>query len=174
MLVTVIGSNPERTGWAAEALASVPGEALVVSVPGFELGKLQWVLERTTLDRFLFIQDSVVVSPALYDLLSGFDGSVALLSDPRVFGCYLGVYERKVLERVGVPQIGSKREAVEAEIWWTQAYCQAAGDVPVLFPDLKDSRVTHQTWLHGRENLVLENEFMTKYKGTWRRDQIDS
>lgn len=150
----------------------MPGEALVVSVPGWELGKLDWVLQNTTIDRFLFIQDSVIVSPALYARLSDFDGSVAVLSDPVPFGCYLGVYERKVLQKVGVPNICSKREAVEAEIWWTQAYCEAAGDVPVLFPDLSDRNAKRHSIRHGRENLVLENEFITKYKGTWRHDQI--
>lgn len=150
----------------------MPGGALLVAVPGFELGKLRWVVENTTLDRFLFVQDSVVVSPALYGLLSDFDGSVALLSDPVPFGCYLGVYERKILERVGFPNICSKREAVEAEIWWTQAYCAQAGNVPVLFPELRDSNAVRHAVRHGRENLVLENEFLTKYKGTWRHDQI--
>lgn len=158
----------------ADALAAVPGEALVVAVPGFELGKIQWVVENTTIDRFLFIQDSVIVSPALYASLSHFEGSVALLSDPVPFGCYLGVYERKVLEQVGFPNIRSKREAVEAEIWWTTAYCEAAGNVPVLTPQTCDAKAVKIVKRHGRDNLVLENELFTKYKGTWRGDQIDS
>lgn len=172
MLPTIIGTQPDRAEWAAQALAHVPGDALVVSVPGFELGKLRWVFENTSLERFLFIQDSVIVSSALYDLLSDFEGSVALLSDPVPFGCYLGVYDREVLARVGFPNICSKREAVEAEIWWTQAYCREAGVVPVLFPDLRDSTARRRAQMFGRENLVLENEFMTKFKGTWRHDQI--
>lgn len=150
----------------------MPGEALVVSVPGFELAKLKWVLENTTLTRFLFLQDSVTVSEALYVRLSDFTGSVAFLSDPVPFGCYLGVYEREILEKVGIPNICSKREAVEAEIWWTKAYCEAAGDVPVLFPDLSDRNAKRHSIRHGRENLVIENECLTKYKGTWRHDQI--
>lgn len=144
----------------------------MVSVPGFELGKIRWVLENTTLERFLFIQDSVIVSEALYRRLSDHDGSVALLGDPRPFGCYLGVYEREILEKVGVPNICSKREAVEAEIWWTEKYCEAAGYWWVLFPHLTDRNAKRYAVRHGRENLVLENEFMTKYKGTWRHDQI--
>jgi hypothetical protein len=171
-VITVIGTSPDRADWAADALRAVPGDALVVAVPGYELGKLQWVVENTRLERFLFIQDSVIVSEALYALLSDFDGSVAFLSDPRLFGCYLGVYERKILEKVGFPNICSKREAVEAEIWWTEAYCREAGEVPVLFPELTDRNAKRHAMRHGRENLVLENQFVTKYKGTWRHDQI--
>ena len=150
----------------------MPGESLVVSVPGYELAKLQWIVENTILDRFLFVQDSVIVSPGLYDRLTAFDGSVALMSDPVPFGCYLGVYERKVLQKVGIPEIRSKREAVEAEIWWTKAYCAEASNVPVLFPELSDRNAKRQVEHHGRNNLVLENDFLLKYKGTWRHDQI--
>ncbi len=120
------------------------------------------------------MQDSVVVSPALYGLLSDFRGSVALLSDPCVFGSYLGVYERDILVKVGFSKICSKREAVEAEISWTSRYIELAGDVPVLFPELRDSRAGEPVKHFGRENLVLQNEYMTKWKGTWRHDQIDS
>ena len=141
-------------------------------MPGFELAKLQWVVDHTDFDRFLFLQDSVTVSAGLYDRLSDFEGSVALLSDPVPFGCYLGVYERKVLNSMGIPQIVTKREAVEAEIWWTQHYVKAAGSVPVLFPEVRDSMAQRVVHRHGRDNLVLENEFLVKYKGTWRHDQI--
>lgn len=171
-MLTVIGTSSGREDWAAEALASIPGEAIVVSVPGYELGKLAWVAKNTTFERFLFLQDSVIVTPELYSMLADYEGSVALLADPVPFGCFLGVYERTTLQQVGIPTISSKREAVEAEIWWTKAYCEAAGNVPVLFPELSDRNATRHSIRHGRENLVLENNFMAKFKGTWRHDQI--
>lgn len=174
MLATFIATSTGRGGWVAQALDSVPGDCVVVSGGGYEIGKLRWIVENTSVERFLFLQDSVLVSPALYALLSDFDGSVALLSDPVPFGCYLGVYERDILLRVGFPNICSKREAVDAEISWTSAYCREAGNVPVLFPELRDSNAVRHAVRHGRENLVLENEFMTKFKGTWRYDQIHS
>lgn len=172
MLTTVIASSFDRTEWAAQALASVKGPALVVSCPGYELGKLQWVHENTTLERFLFLQDSAIASEALYGLLSDSTPSLALLADPVPFGSYMGVYERKILNRVGFPNIRSKKEAVEAEIWWTKRYCEEAGEVAVLFPELRDRTAEGPVWHLGRENLVLKNEYFTKYKGTWRHDQI--
>lgn len=172
MLTTVIATSRGREDWAAQALASVPGEAIVVSAPGYELGKLSWVQQYTTLDRFLFIQDSVTVSEALYRLLSNFSGSVALLADPVRFGSYIGVYERDLLSKVTIPIISSKKQSVEAEISWTKQYCEVAGDVPVLFPELSDKTATRNVMCLGRENIVLENEYFAKYKGTWRYDQI--
>ncbi len=172
MLTTIIGTRPDRAAWLQDSLASVPGDALVVSVPGYEIGKLEYVFCNTNLDRFLFIQDSVTVTPALYAILSKYDASVALLSDPKPFGCYLGVYERRVLSLVGFPKVRSKLEAVQAEATWTERYCQAAGDVPILFPELTDQNAGGPIMRHGRENLVLSNMYITKYKGTWRQDQI--
>lgn len=174
MLTTVIGTSQGRSEWAAQALASVPGEAIVVSVPGYEIGKLRWVVENTNLRRFLFIQDSVVLTPGLYDILSDFEHSVALLDDPVPFGCYLGVYERWALIETGFPNIALKSEAVEAERWWTEKYLQVAGGAPVLFPELSDVNAGEPVKHLGRDNLVLSNEYMTKYKGTWRPDQIAS
>jgi hypothetical protein len=155
-------------------LASVHGDAIVVTAPGFEIGKLRWVVENTRIERFLFLQDSMVASEALYGLLSDSTGSLALLADPKPFGCYAGVYEAEILKRVGLPNIRSKKEAVEAEIWWTKAYIEAAGDVPILFPELSDRKAEGPVEHLGRQNLVLRNEFFTKYKGTWRHDQIDT
>lgn len=171
-MLTVIGTSPGREAWAADALASVPGEAIVVSVPGYELGKLEWVVENTTVERFLFIQDSVLVTPQLFELLNDYDGSVALLGDPRPYGCFLGVYTRHALLAAGFAPIRTKLEAVEAELWWTGEYRAAAGKVPVLFPELTDRNAEGPIERHGRPNLVLSNSYMTKFKGTWKWDQI--
>lgn len=159
--------------WLAACAASIPGDWISVSVPGYELGKLEWVFENTSLERFLFVQDSVQIrSHALYGLLSASTPSVALLGDPRPFGAYLGVYDRATLAKVGFPKIRSKREAVEAEIWWTEAYVKAAGEVEVLFPELSDQNAKGPVEYLGRQNLVIGNEYFVKYKGTWRYDQI--
>lgn len=172
MLTTVIGTSPGRGEWAARAADSVPGDCIVVSCPGYEIGKLEWVVENTNLRRFLFIQDSVVVTPGLYEVLSKYKHSVALLGDPGPFGCYLGVYERWALMNTGFPKITTKAEAVKAELSWTAKYLEVAGDVPVLFPELSDENAGPPVSHLNRRNLVLSNEYVTKYKGTWRHDQI--
>lgn len=80
----------------------------------------------------------------------------------------MGVYERKVIDRVGGwPVVESKLDSIEQEIMWTRDYCHAAGGVPVLFPELRDDTGTIQNHF-DRDNLVLENEFFRKWKGTWQ------
>ena len=172
-MLTVIGSSPDRQGWLADCSASLGRSYIAVVNYGFELNKIRWVMDNTKLDRFLFLQDSwQVKSPAFWDLLDQFEGSVALTRDPYFFGCYAGVYERHIIERVGVPSVKDKAHSILLEIDWHRRYVEVGGEPTVLFPDLTDANATRIVERHGRQNLVLENEFVVKWKGTWGADNL--
>jgi hypothetical protein len=61
----------------------------------------------------------------------------------------------------------TQRDSIRAEIEWTTGYAAAAGDVPVVFPELRDSTNRGFVEHHGRINMVLENDYLRKFKGTW-------
>lgn len=171
-MLVAVGSSVGREQWLADCSASISREHIAVVNYGYELAKIRWVLENTNADRFLFLQDSFVLkNNGLFDLLDNHSGSVALLDDPAPYGCYAGVFERSVLERVGVPVVKDKRDAVRLELEWCGAYVKAAGNVPVLFPELRDEFAVEK-FHNGRANLVLENSFLIKYKGTWKEEQL--
>jgi len=46
----------------------------------------------------------------------------------------MGVYDRHILEQVGVEPAQTKADAIAMEISWTSAYVQAAGGCTVMFP----------------------------------------
>jgi hypothetical protein len=166
--LVVIGSSLGRESWLADCSASINRNHIAVISFGFELAKIGWVMDNTNADRFLFLQDSwVVKDESFWDLLDDTSGSVALTADPYFFGCYAGIYERSVIEQIGVPQIKTKREAIDSEIAWHKSYVEVAGEPVVLFPDLTDAKATRQVERHGRINLLLENDYIAKYKGTW-------
>ena len=168
-MLTVIGSSPDRTGWLADCSASLGREHIAVVSYGYEWAKIAWVMENTTVDRFFFLQDSwVIKSEAFWDLLGQFEGSVALTRDPYFVGCYAGVYERSVVDRIGTPVVKDKQDSILLEIDWHRRYVEASGEPTVLFPELTDKNAAGVVVKHGRENLVLENEFVRKFKGTWR------
>ena len=172
-MLIVIGTSPDRSEWLAASSGSIGREHIVVSNWGFELGKIRWVMENTTAERFLFLQDSwVVKTPDFFTLLENIEGSVALTADPCFFGCFAGVYERTVIEKIGIPTVTTKLEAVHAERSWHEAYVACGGEPTVLFPDLTDENAAEVRFHNGRENLILENEYVMKYKGTWRPDQL--
>lgn len=125
-------------------------------------------MANTNADRFLFLQDSwVVKDDRFWDLLESNTGSVSITADPYFYGCYAGVYERSVIEQIGIPVIADKREAILYEIDWHKRYVEVAGKPVVLFPELTDANSTRQEQRHQRINLVLENDYLVKYKGTW-------
>jgi hypothetical protein len=79
----------------------------------------------------------------------------------------MGIYDPKVLRQIDVPIPKSKAEAIEFELSWTKKYVDQVGSVEVLFPELKDANAQGIEMRHGRENLILENEYLIKYKGNW-------
>ena len=167
-MLTVIGSSPDRQAWLADCSASLGREHIAVVSYGYELAKIAWVMENTSVDRFFFLQDSwQVKSPAFWDLLEQFEGSVALTRDPYFFGCFTGVYERHIIDRIGVPTVEDKAHSILLEIDWHRRYVEASVEPTVLFPDLTDANATDVVERHGRKNLVLENDLVVKWKGTW-------
>jgi hypothetical protein len=168
----VIATTPGRENWLAQCLASIKRPVLVLSDFTFELGKINWVFNNTTIERFFFLQDSVVIKDErLFDLLDE-NASIALSSDPSIYGMYLGIYEREHLAKIDIPIPVSKREAIDFEISWTTKYCQAAKNVRIAFPDLADRNADRKEIVFGRENLVLENDFLIKYKGNWGQQVV--
>jgi len=169
MNTVMIATTPGREQWLAQCLASLKGHpAVVLSDPNtYELGKIKWMLDNTTVDRFLFLHDSVVVKDVkFFDLVFSYPKSVAISPDPNKFGMYMGVFHRDTLNKVGVPGVKTKEDAIYHEIHWCNKYCSAE-DVPVLFSDFTDYTAKKTEMVFGRKNLVLENDYLIKYKGTW-------
>jgi hypothetical protein len=168
-MLVVVGSSPDRQEWLADCSASIKREHIVVVNFGFALAKIDWVMKNTNAERFLLLQDSWVIKDGgFWDLLEAHTGSIAINSDPYYFGCYAGVYERSVIEQIGVPVMKDKRDAIHHEIEWHKRYVGVAGEPTVLFPELTDANSLGMIELHGRTNLVLENDYIVKYKGTWK------
>jgi len=168
MTPIVICTTPGREMWLADCLASIKRDVIVLSDFTYELGKIDWMVKNTSFERFLILQDSVVVKDdSFFDKIFDFDSSVSINQCPTWYGSFMGIFERKPLIEVGVPLPKSKREVVELEYQWTPKYCAAAGKVTVMFPEFRDENASGIVMRHGRENLLLENEYLIKYKGNW-------
>jgi hypothetical protein len=167
-MLVVIGSSSERKDWLADCSNSIGREHICVVNEGYELAKIRWVMENTNAKRFLFLQDSwLVKDDKFWELLEGEEGSICLTADPYYYGCFAGVYERWVIEQIGIPVMGSKLDAIANEIAWHKDYVRVAGEPKVLFPELTDLNARETLEKNGRTNLVLENDYIVKYKGTW-------
>ena len=162
----VISTSPGRSEWVKHCLESINVPCLVVSGYGYELGKIKWVYENTNIDKFIFLQDSVVIrnNELLMSLFES-EGSACLMCDPSHMGSYLGLYERKILDRIDIPIISKKSESISNEIEWTKRYIEACDHFshPV---DLKHETI-FTVMRNGRENMLYVNDLYEKWKGDW-------
>jgi len=163
----IIGTTPDRSHWLKDCINSLKQPCVVISDFDFELGKLKWASKQLS-ERFFFFQDSIVFKQTdwVFDLLNNYE-HVSLTSDPVVYGTYMGIYDPKILRELEIPIPISKKQSIEYELSWTKTYVEKVGSVHVAFPDLTDSKATRKEIKHGRENLVLENDYLIKFKGDW-------
>ena len=168
MNTVVIATTPGREQWLAQCLKSIGDRPVIVlSDYTFELGKIRWMFENTCLDRWMLLHDSVVIKDQrFFDKAFEYPRSVAVSPCPTVFGMYLGIYHREILSVCGIPKITSKDEAIYHEVRWHEDYCKVE-KVPVMFSDFIDHNNKGVKELFGRPNLILENDYLIKYKGTW-------
>jgi hypothetical protein len=175
-MITVVCTTPKREMWLKDCLESIGDRPVIVlSDFSYEVGKLAFLLKYTKLDKFLLLQDSVVFKDAdkFYELLAQYPNSVSVNYCPRYYGSYMGVYERRILEQVEIPVATCKKDQVVYECTFNDAYvAKAGGAVPVMYPELHDDNNTGFVEHYGRTNMVLENDVMIKYKGTWNWDNL--
>lgn len=165
-MLVVVGTSPGRENWVRQCLASLNRESLVVSGFGFELGTISFILERTTIERFVFIQDSVqILDDRVFDIIEKMNEPNCLLHDPDCYGSYMGVYDRKHLNKVLTSPAFSKEDSILGEMKWTSEYLKFAGECNHALG--RDWEVKGYEKSNGRVSQVIETRFIRKYKGDW-------
>lgn len=176
----VIGTYHGREAWLKDCLESLNNYVrypiLSLNVP-WELNAIRWIYDETFIDEFLFLQDTVIVKNHKWiDEVFDHKGSVSLCHKP--FFMYLGKYERRLLTHLdrayatSWPLVTNKREAVTHEGEWTGWYNEADPKTNKYLWDLDDTEVYE--FRHGRNNKVIENDHIIKYKGTWSPEMIEN
>jgi len=171
----VIATTPGREMWVKDCMESVGRDCLVVSQGGkysYELGKIKYVLEKTNIDRFLFLQDTVIIKDKkLLEICEQQPKSV-IFTYPA--GCYLGVYCRDTLMKTGIPEVNSKVDSVHYENAWIDQYRKNEPNIPVLFfVDDGEGVRNGIKEKYGRQNIVVGNQFYEKWKGDWGQRPLE-
>lgn len=140
---------------------------------GYDPGAVVWAMKNLQpTDEFMVLHDSCVVKDnKLFDVLfSGYyEDSVALSNHPTLMGMFLGKYRMQVALQLEPPIAKDKMHAVDLEETWNRSYC--ALEQPILMEQpLTTSNIFVEK--HGRQNMVLGNRWIKKYKGAWSRNQI--
>ena len=165
MLPVVIGTNPERTEWLADCVASIKATTerpfIIHRHGGYEIAALRTAT--THFDRFLFIHDSVtILSPLFWGHIDARQGSAWLSGWPSMF---MGIWDTETLQPYldEIPDRVSKEATIALE-----ADLHARFDYSTIWPEVRDGTAKRREHRHGRDNLVLGNELWEKHKGTHR------
>ncbi len=175
MQAIVVATTPDGGDKLANFMRSLSGydkyQIVILSDYSFEVGKIKFVVQHTDIDEFLFLHDSCEIKDlSLFDKVFYSKRSVALSMQPAPFGMYLGKYQRKVLEKMNIPEAKTKLDSVNFEETFNTDYAIKTGGFDVLSPPLANQQVFVQ--MFGRTNMKLENDYLIKYKATWNRSQL--
>ena len=171
----VIGSTTQTKDWLQNCLNSFgcydKYPIIVVVNDDFELGKLKWVYDNTDIDEFFLLHDTVEIKDTgLFDLAFNYDGSFALSSQPVQMGMFLGKYRREILDKMSIPLTKTKMEAVLQECAFNEQYSKLETKMATIFNPLLNSDKFEEKF--GRKNMILENDYIRKYKGTWSLEMV--
>ena len=173
----VIGSTTTTRDWLQNCLNSFGKydryPILVVINDDFEMGKLKWVYDHTDLDEIFLLHDTVEIKDtSLFDEAFGecAGKSFALSDHPAYMGMFLGKYRRDILKLMDIPLTRTKKEAVIQEDEFNRRYCNLEPHKVLLDPTLRNTDIFEDKF--GRKNMVLENQYIKKYKGTWAWEMV--
>lgn len=109
---------------------------------------------------FVYLHDTVVIKDLkLFDLLFEYPEMVSL--SPR-FLMYLGKYNSRILRTFNIQDLKSKLESHDMEM----RLCTMFPHAPCFDNSFIDGN--HKMLeVHGRMNMVLENDYLIKMKGHW-------
>ncbi len=160
LYIVVNNASDANPAW----VDALPGTKFVNDEPGYELGAIKTILERTDLDEFVFLQDTFEIKDLrVFDIVFKEPRSVAF--GPTFFH-YAGKWRREALAKMAtIPTVRNKQESIHWEHTFSRMYWNRE-DVWVLDPDFDDSTSRFEE-AFGRTNMVLENQWMIKRKGTW-------
>jgi hypothetical protein len=171
----LVASSKGREAWAAECSESIDRPHVICIDRGFELGKIRWAMENTNWDRIIFIQDSSVITDnGLFDFIAQTPGSICINDSMMIpdavkhFSAYGGVYERRILEQVGMPPTPTKSRSVLCEAYWNdnyEAWAREHSTMSCLGEIVK--REPGFQMHNGRENCVYHTAYFKKYQSEY-------
>jgi hypothetical protein len=151
------------------ALPSPPFQILFNEKDTYELGALKWALDHTEFTDFMLLHSSTEVKDLGF-LISLFGEKSVCITER--LGSYMGIYKREILEQMQIPNTPTKSSSVTEEGSFTAQYIIKAPHMVIDAPEILPMRSEKYVEKFGRNNMVIENNYLIKYKGCWAPDMI--
>lgn len=168
----VICTTPNTEKWLNNLMSTLHGYSnypiVVLSDFTYELGKINFIHKHTDITEFFLLQDSIEIKdPSIFDKGFNFSGSVAWDAGLK---SYLGKYRRIILDQCHIPLPKTKMDTVVFEETFNMEYLSKEKNGWTLHEDFCHSDKFEEKF--GRLNMILEDQYLKKYKGCWSRDMV--
>lgn len=160
--------------WLADLLNSIVTEypIIISNHNGWVMDAVRLAFENTPFDEIFFLNESMIVKDnAIWDIVfKQYEGRSVAVGDK--FLMHLGKYRREIAEKTTYPTIKNKMDEVTlGEFGWTREYMALDPDYVSVQPITDTFEVFEEK--HGRNNLILENNYFVKWKNCWSMEQIN-
>ena len=172
----VIPSHKRFRQWLNNLLPTIDTEYTIIihtntdENNSYEIGAINKALE-LGVDEFFILHDTTEIKDnnlfrVLFNEYKGH--SVFMNTRGQMF---LNKYRSEVLKQIVIPTVVDKKSAVNAETILHANYLKVEQPV-ILDPTFVDGDLREEKF--GRINMVIENKWIKKYKGTWNAEMIES
>lgn len=152
--------------WLAECLNSIQTDypIIISNHEGWCVPGIKKIWDTTDFSEIVFLNESMVVKDnSIWDILFKEHRGKSVMLGER-FLMFFGKFRRVMVDRLEFPEVHNKLEDVLlGEGGWSRQY-QELNDHVEIQPLADGPRFEEK---HGRKNMVLENDYFIKYKGTW-------
>jgi hypothetical protein len=179
--IIYVATTPGRVEFITNFLQSIreySGKYAVFIESAYEYGWFDFARSHEW-DELLFLHDSCEIKDySLFDIcFEQYKGKSVSFTKSPFFIMGLGKFLREPYLKASFDTKNAYMDYKDKEFTFGTDYVKYAGEEPVvLFPDFLDNeekdeyRVMERKF--GRQNLILENKYIKKYKGHWTRRML--
>jgi hypothetical protein len=171
--ICIIHHREGDAKWLIPLLQSINTEypVVITNHTGSEwcMGAIQQTCQRLDYDEIVFLNESMVIKDnAVWDILfKDYAGQSVMLGER--FLMFFGKFRRQQVDKLTFPTVRNKIDDVLlGEGQWCRQYMEL-GEYVELQPLADGNRFTEK---HGRTNMVLENDYFIKWKGSWDMETL--
>ena len=155
--------------WLSDCIASLVGVKypvyLCINPPGksaYDMEAFYYAKEHKIYDFFVLHDSMVIKDISLFDKVFELKGNVQL---SHIWQMGLGKFNIH-----NIPELPTKPTDKLSAIRFENSYLRTIKVNHTLFTLLKDTDIFEEK--HGKKRMIIENEFIRKYKGTWSNDMV--
>ena len=175
--IIIVTCNKSNKTFLPDLLQSIVGTKYpiiiynnMVDTNEFEIGAIKFAID-FGIDEFFLLHDSVIIKNIdLFDIVfNKYSGSTVYLGSN--FMSFLGKYRSEVLKTLELPSPKTRLDSCVAEFNFLPKYLDSEPNKVELFPDFWKQPEKFE-FKHGRENMVIDNDYLIKYKGHWTSSML--